>query len=402
MKKIILITVFFSFISCGKSIYYAYEDIGKNYSGESYIKSYCTIEVTRKKEVIYRATSSNYWMNDYKKSNKFVYLYSYNDDDFPNIDNESFSFSNILLEMYYIKNHPPNYRIGFVKNIYPSKVYIDFIKKGKDSLKSEYYLNDLPKENSFEEAGINWFPPYMVKIDKIDYLKFPKEIQHMNLKNPLESVNYLDDPYYSKSDAYIYRNKKGKYGFSNNNFKTIIKPKFDGAHSSVDDYYPVKKGEKWGVINSNGKIIIRFIYSYINVLKNDDNFIGFVASETENGLYALLSMKNELLTQFKYSDISTYSGSLFKIKKDGKYGIINSQGKEIIEPLYGYNISKIERYDLLIAEKESKSYIFDLNGNIKFECDDFTIDNLGIPVFTKNNIKYILKDDGLNFIEKKI
>lgn len=392
MKGIILLLGIFIFSSCAKSNYYAYENRESN--------SYCTIEVTRQKEFIYRASSSNYWNKGSKKSNKFIYMSSMKNIDFTKINNDDVSFLNNFLEIYYINNFPPRYKFGAIENTFPNKIYINFLKKDNDSLKSEYYIKDLPKQNSLDEAGVNWFPPYMLKVNKINYLKFPKEIQHMNLKDPLESVNYVDDFYYGNSDAYISQNKNGKYGFSNRNFDIIIKPKFDFAHSSVKDYYPVKKDEKWGVINSKSKTIIEFIYSDITILNNDNNFIGIVANIEKNGLYALLNMKNELLTLFKYTGIYNHSKSFFLIEKEDKYGIINSDGKEIIEPIYDFKISGIQNYDLLIAEKESKIYIFDYKGNFKLECDNYTFEENSIPIFKKGNLKYILKDNGIDFIEK--
>ncbi|PAM93788.1 hypothetical protein B4N84_16070 [Flavobacterium sp. IR1] len=42
----------------------------------------------------------------------------------------------------------------------------------------------LKEGHGFEKDGIKWFPPYMIKVDKIDYSKFRKDNQHLNLKNP--------------------------------------------------------------------------------------------------------------------------------------------------------------------------------------------------------------------------
>ena len=63
-----------------------------------------------------------------------------------------------------------------------------YTKKGKDTIITninterdlQYFQNDI----ALKKSGFKWYPSYMVKVDKIDYSRFPKSIQHMNLKDP--------------------------------------------------------------------------------------------------------------------------------------------------------------------------------------------------------------------------
>ena len=71
MKKTLLTLLVFSLISCAKSNYYAYE-----YNDNDNI-SYCTLEITKKNEIIYRATSTDYWKKSYPYSNLYIYIYIY-------------------------------------------------------------------------------------------------------------------------------------------------------------------------------------------------------------------------------------------------------------------------------------------------------------------------------------
>jgi hypothetical protein len=46
------------------------------------------------------------------------------------------------------------------------------------------------KYNSMSlSMGLNWVPERMYKVKKIDYSKFDKDIQHLNLKNPKKDKN---------------------------------------------------------------------------------------------------------------------------------------------------------------------------------------------------------------------
>lgn len=180
MKKIILILLVLSMTSCGKSIYYVYDYDTK------YHTNYCTLEITRKKEIIYRASSDEYWSRSYPFSNLYIYIYS--DKYATDIDRDYYRFVSGTSELHFIKNEfEPKYRrsiLNLESVTVPSVMYrID----ENDTIFNVTRNNDfehLKKVSGYKENGVLWFPPYMVKVDKIDYTKFGKEIQHLNLKNP--------------------------------------------------------------------------------------------------------------------------------------------------------------------------------------------------------------------------
>ena len=177
MKKLFLILICISLLSCGKSVYYVYDQ--SEYKDHY---SYCTLEITRKNEIIYRAASYKYWYLSYPVSNVFLYLYSN-------------KYETDVTEKYY-RFVAPSADISYVKNGYKSKFNHFFItfdepeksiyysRKSNDTIYGTTDFDYIKNVYSFKEHGINWFPPYMVKVDKIDYTKFGSKIQHLNLKNP--------------------------------------------------------------------------------------------------------------------------------------------------------------------------------------------------------------------------
>ena len=92
--------------------------------------------------------------------------------------------------MFVIENeYKPKYKFGlldFASNpgysvLYHIEENDTIFNDARDARNDFEYLKE---GRGFKENGIKWFPPYMVKVDKIDYSKFPKSIQHLNLKNP--------------------------------------------------------------------------------------------------------------------------------------------------------------------------------------------------------------------------
>ena len=181
MKNLILIALTCLCFSCGKSVYYAYEyrdAINDHYS-------YCTLEVTRKKEIIYRASSDDYFVYP---NNVHLFVCIYSDKDAAKVSKNYYGFGSAISELWTIKvNDVPNLKMPgnllSLDNEVDSSVSYG-IMENDTIVRSTDDFEYLKKGRGFKENGILWFPKYMVKVDRIDYNKFYKQIRHMNLKNP--------------------------------------------------------------------------------------------------------------------------------------------------------------------------------------------------------------------------
>ena len=124
--------------------------------------------------------------------------------------------------------------------------------------------------------------------------------------------------------------------------KLLVKDKDTGTISS-SSYFALYKDNKWGVINSNGDIVIDPAYQEMIVIPNSKNaiFICTYDIDYETGKYKtkVLNEKNqEIFTNYdKVEAIANkdennnlwYEENILKVEKNGKYGIINSTGKEL-------------------------------------------------------------------------
>ncbi|ADQ07812.1 conserved hypothetical protein [Caldicellulosiruptor hydrothermalis 108] len=172
--------------------------------------------------------------------------------------------------------------------------------------------------------------------------------------------------------------KKGnKWYFVQPNKKwvSVFKGNYDVIRAMSEGFSAVKKGSKWGYINSKGELVIP--------LKFDDagDFLEGIAPVKINGQWTYINTRGSLVTRgVFFSSVSSFYMGRGIINKDGKYGVVDKSGKIVIKPIYswlGFPINK-----LFPASISNKFGVLDINGNIvvKFEYDSigYFFDNLAL------------------------
>lgn len=88
----------------------------------------------------------------------------------------------------------------------------------------------------------------------------------------------------------------------------------------------------WGAVDVNGRIVIALQYTRIKSFSENKAF-----AINKNGKLCLISTNGTIIKEFAtYSDGDSFKGGYAIVAEDGKYGLINSNGKEILSPLDGY------------------------------------------------------------------
>lgn len=261
--------------------------------------------------------------------------------------------------------------------------------------------------NPIEVTGIVLDVPYEKEV-----LKF-KENEKYGLID--YSGNIIAEAKYDDIESLPYKTEElrvkieNKYGVINSLGKEIIKSEYD--YIEGDKYYKEEanssgyivgikdeNGYKYGYLNGSGKTILNIKYNNIERvldIKSDDVYL----IAYDNGRGAVIKNKKEI-TDYEYAKIEKVeSEDLFWIKKVEKYGLLNLNGKTILNTEYeevyveGINI---------FAKKDGDNYIFDLEGN-KLDKIDYsrkyetgnenyfvTVDNNGLyGIVNKNNNKII-------------
>ncbi len=111
--------------------------------------------------------------------------------------------------------------------------------------------------------------------------------------------------------------------------------------AQFDNWIMVKKQGKSGIMDLNGKMLLDPVYDSIKY----ENKVFLVKTRTdgERG-WSMVNGSGTIKTDQVYQDISWLGDSFFEAKRDGYWGILNSQGKEII----------FCKYDSIIQYTEGK------------------------------------------------
>lgn len=168
---------------------------------------------------------------------------------------------------------------------------------------------------------------------------------------------------------------ENKYGVIDKSGKEIIKPKYDMVQIPNPEKqvficmknYNREVGEyQTEVYNEKGEEIFTDFYKvegiYISEPTNDLFYQKDVLKYKENGKYGLVNFEGKKITKAKYEDIQSleYKEGMLLVKENNKYGVINIKGQKIIDSKY----DKIES-DGFFDEKnnfyKSRLYCFKQN-----------------------------------------
>lgn len=143
-------------------------------------------------------------------------------------------------------------------------------------------------------------------------------------------------------------------------------------------YLTVYTDNKWGVINSKGDIIIEPTYDEVIIIPDSTKGIFICTYDVDytNGTYKtkVLNEKNEeILTGYdvveaieNYDDSNTlwYESDVLRVKKDGKYGLVDFKGKQIADCKYTEIIALRGTSNSLLTTEEGKKGIIDNTGAV--------------------------------------
>lgn len=144
-------------------------------------------------------------------------------------------------------------------------------------------------------------------------------------------------------------------------YSNYKKKQYQVEEVSKYDYYVLYENEKMGVIDTKGNVIIDAIYDNLKI-PNPQKAV-FICEKDENKI-AKNSNKETIFSEYEeVSAIDTkgtvssipYEKQVLRYKQNGKYGLINYEGKVITKPIYE-SIDGLENKESELLVKQNGKY----------------------------------------------
>ena len=157
------------------------------------------------------------------------------------------------------------------------------------------------------------------------------------------------------------------------------------------EYFALYSQNKWGIINQEGEVVIQPSYEEMIVIpdKTKDVFICLYNVNEETGTYqtkAINSKDETILTGYEQIEALDnidknsnvwYEENVLRIKKNGKYGLIDLNGKELLPAEYD-EITVLEVIEnSLIIKKDGKVGLVNDTGSVIIDANYKGIKGLG-------------------------
>lgn len=185
--------------------------------------------------------------------------------------------------------------------------------------------------------------------------------------------------------------------------KGILSKDSDKGKIASKDYFTVFKDNKWGVIDELGNIVIDPSYAEMIIIPDSkkDVFLCTYDIDYDNNTYktkALNSKNEEIFTDYEQVEAIQnidknnnlwYEANVLKVEKNGKYGIIDLSGKELLPCEYD-SVSALEGVkNSLKISKEGKFGIANTEGKVIVTVEYSDIQGMG----TDNKEGFIVKSN---------
>lgn len=286
--------------------------------------------------------------------------------------------------------------------------------KGTTILKAEYdsIISDgyYDEETKYENAGF----VLRVKTDngyRFGYANRKGKIILETLYNEINRITEIEG-----KDVYLITSNNGRYGLMKNG-KEVLKNEYTDLSFDINNHLLIAQKDKiYGVVNLEGKNIIPIDYDniiiggkYIDAQKGEDILIFNAKGENisteiisynkvnddyaiiidKNNNYNIVDNKDNKKLRENYTYIENVKDNYFIVTQNGKAGIIDGEGKIVIELKYDA-IQKIESTNVLQAIQENRIDIIDeeMKAHSGIEKALMSKKENYIKLYSENDIKY--------------
>ena len=298
--------------------------------------------------------------------------------------------------------------------------------KGKVIIKCEY--ESVTSDNYYSENGNNKQAGFIVSKKTEDgyrygYANYRGTIILNPIYTQLERVTEIAN----EKGVYFIAFKNGQAGLLKNNKEILNYEYEDIQYNVLGSIFVTKRNGKYGAVNQEGTTVLYPEYDnvytggmYLNALKDKDIFIfdlngnkietnevskiktenaNYYITIDKNNKYKVVDSKDNIIIDKDYTYIEYLPGDYFIVERDSKNGIIDSNGKSVIELKYD-SISRINETDILQMEKDKNIALYNLNMKEIVSMDNAIVKEVKdeksyILLYSDTDFKYLDKEGNI-------
>jgi len=237
---------------------------------------------------------------------------------------------------------------------------------------NEYY--DGGNKHSYEYEWEDWaFDKAIFIVDDdifmgysnggIDFIDLDdKQIEALKLELMMPNLDDLD--FDEESNVASFQ-AGDKFGVINREGKIVAPIIYDQIWEFIDGNAIVKLDDKWGYINAKGETIIPIVYDNIDYVSD-----GLICA-CKDGQYGFIDINENVIIPFEYSRAIGFNDGIAIVRKGNNYGCINTNNETVI-PFEYFQMESFKN-GICKVEKLGKSGYIDTKNNavIPIEYDQF-------------------------------
>jgi hypothetical protein len=160
----------------------------------------------------------------------------------------------------------------------------------------------------------------LISIRKDNEWGFVSEQGHLTIANRYQAAKDF-------SDGMSAVKLNGKWGFINPQDQIVIQPIYEAVESFQNGLALVRREGKFGLIDLNGVFVLDLIYDKMTRSKSH------ILLE-KDGLFGLAAVNGVLVRSPQFTSIQTQDNYNFIVERNGKVGVLDIQGKDILSTSY--------------------------------------------------------------------
>lgn len=184
-----------------------------------------------------------------------------------------------------------------------------------------------------------------------------------------------------------------KYGFINGDGEQKIAEQFSEAYVFTDGVAAVKMGDRWGAIDKKGNWKIQPVYYDLFPLGED--LYGYL-EDSKDEYYGVINTSGKVIAPKQFQDLGSFGdNSLCPVKRDGKWGYMNTKGDIKINCIYSYAMPFSDGYAFVYLDNDDETCVMiDKKGGTKLQLSkDEDIYSDGQPVWFPHNGLFLVANE---------